>query len=1038
MFKRKIAILLSAAMIFNSVPVFAEDVSEETSILLTNELENSDEFTMTENAEEEVDQSEENNEAFSDDEEILEDDEIVSEVTDNDVDEFSGEDQEIVFDNSQDEEETERVEPQTADENFADTLAVMMENAEDEEAPWSSAENLPAGTYENVTANIYVPGNLNSVLGLTAYMTNPNDPFGSGGSNGKGQIGLPTTPVYQNATLVVGEDGKKTLTIDLVNNVFMLLAIGKGNGATVTDAVHAGKDMASNDYIDGPYDGRITKLTIELDNLSGKYTFNDCVEFGSALYQSKEEPDKDYKWYVPISLAVDLAPLTKESYTNVLTDENQGIGVRVISSNPDIMDAELKVEKITSGEEYEQVNKVITDACVNTPDFGYYNIQIEKDGKDVEVDSTDRISLIISPIAGSFWTNAYVCNIRDNSLKYVADGSITTEYGNLGEIWGSAGIVNGIKLGKLAIFNDEACGLKIQKDFSDLASGVTVTFYSSNDGKSCPNLVSLNTEVKFSVKRDNDDTDLKEKIIEYLKENSSDYKYINVDSLYKMKLWYGQNVSISGGNGKKTAMDIFFPDKSLMDGTGKVYYVNIARNTGTLTIQELQSGKDESGRVKTVAYTREEKGSKIVRSLYAGYENDATKLDGRGYYVVVSEGAVAEKPSAPVSVLSYNSSEQVVVPESDYYTIEGTPSAKLPGTYHVTVTLKDGYAWTDGTTDPVEFDWTIKALQTNKPVAVSGLTYNGSNQNGVKAGTGYNLAGTYTAKDAGSYNAKVLLAEGYEWSDGTTDPLTLTWSIAKKKVAKPSAVTNLVYNGKAQTGVNAGEGYTVSGNVQTKVGTYAAVATLDKNYAWSDGSTGAANVSWSIDKAAQKVNVKVASKSYKVTTVKKKAQSFTIGASASGKITYKVTGTPSKSAAKYLTVDKNGKVTVKKGAPAGTYTITVSAAATDTYKAADAKVTVKVTKVSQKVTAKVSSKTIKSKKIAKKNTSFSIGAKGKGKLTYKVTATPANAAKYISVNKNGKVTVKKKAPKGTYKITVTAAGNATYAGGSKTITVKVK
>lgn len=141
MFKRKIAILLSAAMIFNSVPVFAEDVSEETSILLTNELENSDEFTMTENAEEEVDQSEEDNEAFSDDEEILEDDEIVSEVTDNDVDEFSGEDQEIVFDNSQDEEETERVEPQTADENFADTLAVMMENAEDEEAPWSSAEN---------------------------------------------------------------------------------------------------------------------------------------------------------------------------------------------------------------------------------------------------------------------------------------------------------------------------------------------------------------------------------------------------------------------------------------------------------------------------------------------------------------------------------------------------------------------------------------------------------------------------------------------------------------------------------------------------------------------------------------------------------------------------------------------------------------------------------------------------------------------------------------------------------------------------------
>lgn len=1037
------AILLSVAIIFNSVPIYAEDVSGEIDTLLTNEMESHED--MEENSYEEIDQNDDYVETNPTDRDVTEDEEIISEIdgSENEIDDFLEEGQEMVFDYSEDEEEAEVVTPQTVEENFTDTLAVMMANAEDEEAPWSSAENLPAGTYENVTANIYVPGNLNSVLGLTAYMTNPDDPFGSGGSNGKGQIGLPTTPVYQNATLVVGEDGKKTLTIDLVNNVFMLLAIGKGNGATVTDAVHAGKDMASNDYIDGPYDGRITKLTIELDNLSGRYTFDDCVEFGAALYQSKEEPDKDYKWYVPISLAVDFAPLTKESYTNVLINENQGLGVKVTSSNPDIMDAELKVEKITSGEEYEQANRVITDACVNTPDFAFYNIQIEKDGKRVELDSTDRMSLLINPTAGTFWMNSYVCEIKDNNLKYIADGSVTTEYESLGETWSAAGIVTGVKLklGKIVVFDDEAAGLKIEKKFVDSTSGLDAIFYSANDGKGTLhlNLVQLNTKVNFYVnKNDADDNEVKKAILEKLEQTETGYTYVNLDSLYKLEFKYGQVTA--PGRKNKTALDLFFPDKSLLEGKGKVYYVNIARNTGKVTLTELTATVDESGKAKVVAFDRANGGSSILSSLYYGYNNEATKRAGRGYYIVVSEGAVAEKPSAPVSALSYNSSEQVVVPESDYYTIEGTPSAKLPGTYHVTVTLKEGYAWTDGTTDPVEFDWTIKALQTNKPVAVSGLTYNGSNQNGVKAGTGYNLAGTYAAKDAGSYNAKVLLAEGYEWSDGTTDPLTLTWSIAKKKVAKPSAVANLVYNGKAQTGVKAGKGYTVRGNVQTKVGTYAAVATLDKNYAWSDGSTGAANVSWRIDKAAQKVNVKVASKSYKVTTVKKKAQSFTIGASASGKgkITYKVTGTPSKSAAKYLTVDKNGKVTVKKRAPAGTYTITVSAAATDTYKAADAKVTVKVMKVSQKVTAKVSSKTIKSKKIAKKNISFSIGAKGKGKLTYKVTATPANAAKYISVNKNGKVIVKKKAPRGTYKITVTAAGNATYAGGSKTITVKVK
>lgn len=177
-------------------------------------------------------------------------------------------------------------------------------------------------------------------------------------------------------------------------------------------------------------------------------------------------------------------------------------------------------------------------------------------------------------------------------------------------------------------------------------------------------------------------------------------------------------------------------------------------------------------------------------------------------------------------------SEKVAVPESKYYTVEGTSTATLPGTYHVKVTLNEGYFWTDGTTDPVEFDWTIKALQTEKPVAISVLTYNGEFQTGVKAGTGYNLAGTYTAKDAGTYNAKVLLADGYEWSDGTTDALTLTWSIAKKAVAKPSAAKNLVYNGKSQTGVAVGEGYTVTGNAQTDAGDYTAVAALNKNYAW--------------------------------------------------------------------------------------------------------------------------------------------------------------------------------------------------------------
>ena len=130
-------------------------------------------------------------------------------------------------------------------------------------------------------------------------------------------------------------------------------------------------------------------------------------------------------------------------------------------------------------------------------------------------------------------------------------------------------------------------------------------------------------------------------------------------------------------------------------------------------------------------------------------------------------------------------------------------------------------------------------------------------------GKGYNLAGTYTAKNVGSYKAKVLLAEGYEWSDGTTEPLTLTWSIAK---------------------------------------------------------------------AGQAVKTKVTTKSYTFTSLKKKAASFTIGASGQGTISYKVVKAPSK-ASKYISVSKTGKVTLKKKAPKGTYEIRVTAKANGTYNA---------------------------------------------------------------------------------------------------------
>ena len=66
------------------------------------------------------------------------------------------------------------------------------------------------------------------------------------------------------------------------------------------------------------------------------------------------------------------------------------------------------------------------------------------------------------------------------------------------------------------------------------------------------------------------------------------------------------------------------------------------------------------------------------------------------------------------------------------------------------------------------------------PVAATGLVYTGLELTGVVAANdGYVLSGDLKAVDAGTYTATATLAEGYKWSDDTTESKTITWSIAK-------------------------------------------------------------------------------------------------------------------------------------------------------------------------------------------------------------------------------------------------------------------
>ena len=149
------------------------------------------------------------------------------------------------------------------------------------------------GTY-TVTANLYVPGELNTILGINAYLTNPNNPSGIVEDNANVAKAAPTTPMLSNAVITIGEDGvTKTLTIPVKNPVFTLQRISSGANVTIIDSSRNG-----NSY--GTYTGRITSLTVMLEDNSGTYAFTNCLEYPTLLNQD---------WTVPLYLAVDLASL---------------------------------------------------------------------------------------------------------------------------------------------------------------------------------------------------------------------------------------------------------------------------------------------------------------------------------------------------------------------------------------------------------------------------------------------------------------------------------------------------------------------------------------------------------------------------------------------------------------------------------------------------------------------------------------------------------------------------------------------------------
>ena len=204
--KRSMAWIMTAAVVMTAVPVSAADFSSEADIEVSAETaEVGEESTVFTNTGEDNSNSVDisiNDENDADFEEVITEDN--TEDSDDAKSTFS-DGKEATVQNTDAEEFTDN--GNMTVEELAETFAAGDTNVEDD-APWSSVDSLPAGTYENVTANLYVPGAQNKILGVNAYLNNPADPVGM-----SGVFGVPTNPIYNDASMVIDENGRITLTL---------------------------------------------------------------------------------------------------------------------------------------------------------------------------------------------------------------------------------------------------------------------------------------------------------------------------------------------------------------------------------------------------------------------------------------------------------------------------------------------------------------------------------------------------------------------------------------------------------------------------------------------------------------------------------------------------------------------------------------------------------------------------------------------------------------------------------------------------------
>lgn len=369
------------------------------------------------------------------------------------------------------------------------------------------------------------------------------------------------------------------------------------------------------------------------------------------------------------------------------------------------------------------------------------------------------------------------------------------------------------------------------------------------------------------------------------------------------------------------------PDKNHLwaDGSGaskKTVTWEITRAPGSIVAPSAIPNLVYTGSPLTLVYKGQTPYGKVMYKVGSGsWSESLPQATDAGTYTVyyystgdanhepTSQSAsitvkIAKKPAATISTSdkSYTGSQQNGYVGNQHVSLSGKYAATAAGTYEFTATPDANYCW-KGTADdsaPRKFTWTISkvATQYNPPIGLD-LTYNGNNQVLIKAGTTdhgvmmyrVGASGSFketlpVGKDAGTYTVYFYVKGDSNHEDSPVESINV---VIKRSPTAKYSFTNHTYDGTEKTGAS-GTNVTVSGTPKaTGAGTYTAKVTPTSNYAWEDGTYGAVERQWTINKASGAFGTKPTAKDLTYTG---DAQTLlNKGTSSTGTYKYRIKGT---------------------------------------------------------------------------------------------------------------------------------------------------